>query len=632
MSLLNGNGVHAYGWLKPTLTVELVAGGSLLPNTKYYVCGVMGYTVRTYSLVGSALSDIHEITTTTTDLSIKVTHKTYRNITAFADNGDSRTLITSARHCVADTVVGAAADTIKIATGSYAGTWTVDEWVSYDQFIINTPYIDNVAVQFYTDSQYYNRPYYGGNTYQGMSVYISNVNPIDSDGLFINHLDYWDRRVYQAPDGGFANPKTYTSRPDKSTPEYSGHPELNRYGVGVYQVLNDYGAINVDLNGSTDLEEIYDEVQLSGFIYNCGYSLCGFARKPKFSLFGSLRAMAGTLLTATGVEIVHTGDFYSSDWDYDLMTFTDCAFTSMGTFSVAKCFTANNSVYFDTATSNNYSGYIRGTDLIVFGAPRFSSGFGDEITTYYDEFRAATLPISVIKDKIFRTNGSALLQQVSYNGSRFERCTLTPFYWVLNNALGNKPDVYMLQNCTIRHAYSYDWCIRFYHYAQYTYNEIKFLNVNCPDDADNHKRIIRNRDYFNLICRWYRRAEFYITDKDGTELIGVTVTITDNASNQYTDITDSNGYVFIDVLEQFDIITDDLLYSDPHTTTYYTDFVIRVLKDGYNDYQVEFSDMYTNEKQAIALQPYPSTELLQPEVELEHTEPTTIAIIEIETE
>jgi hypothetical protein len=159
----------------------------------------MGYTVQTYGLVGSALSDIHEITTTATDLSIKVTHNTYRNITAFADNGDSRTLITSARHCVADTVVGATADTIKIATGSYAGTWTVDEWVSYDQFIINTPYVDNVAVQFYTDSQYYNRPYYGGNTYQGMSVYISNVNPIGSDGLFINSLDYWDRRPWTAP-------------------------------------------------------------------------------------------------------------------------------------------------------------------------------------------------------------------------------------------------------------------------------------------------------------------------------------------------------------------------------------------------------------------------------------------------
>jgi hypothetical protein len=320
-------------------------------------------------------------------------------------------------------------------------------------------------------------------------------------------------------------------------------------------------------------------------------------------LFGSLRAAAGTLLTVGGCEIVHTGDFYASNWDYDLMTFTDCVFTSMGTFSVAKCFTANNSVYFDTNTSNNYTGWIRGTDLIIHGAPRVSSTYGDELTTFYDEFQQATIDVAVIKDKIFRTNGSTLLQQVSYNRGRYERCTLTPFYWVLNNALGNKPDVYMLQNCTIRHAYSYNWCIRFYHYAQYSYNEIKFLNVNCPDDADNHKRIIRNRDYFNLICRWYRRVEFYVQDDHGTLLPGVAIRVEDGVGNVYTGQTDSVGYAFIDVLEQMDVVTDDLLDHEPHTTTYYTNFVITTSYPDYAVHRLEFSDMFGNEQLEIGLVP-----------------------------
>jgi hypothetical protein len=601
MSLLNANGVHVYGWLKPTLTVSLVAGGSLLPNTKYYVCGVMGYTGATYNLNASPLTDIHEITTTTTDLSIQVSHKTYRNITAFADNGDSRTLITCARHCVVDTVVGAVADSIKIATGSYTGTWTVDEWVSYDQFIINTPYVDNVAVQFYTDSQYYNRPYYGGNSNQGMSMYISNVNPIGSDGLFINNIDYWDRRPWQAPDGGFANPKIYTSRPTYYTPEYSDQPVLNRYGVGVYQALNNYGSIAVNTNATITLEDIYDEVQLSGFIYNCAWSAAGYARKNKFALFGSLRAITGTSLTAGGCEIVHTGDFYQTSYDYDAITFTDCVLTSMGTFSVSKCFTANNSVFWDTSTSNTYSGWIRGTDLIIYGAPRFNSNYGDELTTYYDEFQEATKNVSVIKDKIIRTNGSALLQQVSYNGSRFERCTVTPFYWVLNNALGNKPDVYMLQNCTIRHAYSYDWVIRFYHYAQYSYNELKFLNVNCPDDVNNHKRVIRNRDYFNLICRWYRRAEMYVQDAAGANISGAAIKIVDGSLNEYNTTTNGSGYGYLDCLEQLDVVTDDLLDHEPHTTTYYTDFVITISKAGYVTQILHFDDLYLNEKQTVSL-------------------------------
>jgi hypothetical protein len=564
----------------------------------------MGYTPATYSINGSALTDIHEITTTTTDLSIKVTHKTYRSITAFADNGDSRTLITCARHCVADTVVGAVADTIKIDTGSYAGTWTVDEWVSYDQFIINTPYVDNVAVQFYTDSQYYNRPYYGGNANQGMAMYISDVNPIDSDGLFINSLDYWDRRPWAAPDdGGFANPKTYTARPYRAIPEYSGHPELNRYGVGVYQVLNDYGSIHVELNGGTNLEEIYDEVQLSGFIYNCGWSTCGYNRKNKFSLFGSLRAVSGALLTAGGCEIVHTSAFYASNWDFDAMTFTDCVFTSMGTYSANKCFTANNSVFFDTSTSNNYSAWIRGTGLIVYGAPRASQTYSDDYGTYYDSYRDLTVNIGIIQDKIFRTNGSTLLQQNTRCSVKYVRTDLTPIYWVLDYAAGNNPDIYMMENCTIRHAYSYDWVIRFYHYVQYTNNELKFLNVNCPDDVNNHKRIIRNRDYFNLNASWYRRAEIYVKDATGANISGAKIHIIDGSLNEYSTTTNGSGYGYLDCLEQKDVVTDDLVYSAPHTTTYYTNFEITISKAGYATQVLHLSDLYTNEKQTVTLLP-----------------------------
>ena len=61
-------------------------------------------------------------------------------------------------------------------------------------------------------------------------------------------------------------------------------------------------------------------------------------------------------------------------------------------------------------------------------------------------------------------------------------------------------------------------------------------------------------------------------------------------------------YVYLDALEQTDVMVESEPAGTPPTTTIYSDFVIEITKDGYNDYTVEFDNMYMNEKQAIALQ------------------------------
>lgn len=92
--------ISVYGWLKPTLELELVEGGTLLANTKYYVRGMMKYNSSTFHNCGSCMSDVYEITTTSTAKSIKITQKTYRDITAFASGGSNITTVTSTRHCL----------------------------------------------------------------------------------------------------------------------------------------------------------------------------------------------------------------------------------------------------------------------------------------------------------------------------------------------------------------------------------------------------------------------------------------------------------------------------------------------------------------------------------------------------
>ena len=53
--------ITVHGWRKPTLTLELVEGGSLAADTKHYIVGIMGYTPSTYLAIGGPTSDVYEI-------------------------------------------------------------------------------------------------------------------------------------------------------------------------------------------------------------------------------------------------------------------------------------------------------------------------------------------------------------------------------------------------------------------------------------------------------------------------------------------------------------------------------------------------------------------------------------------
>ena len=63
---------------KPTIELSLEAGGSLQPNTTYYFSGYYnGFDEPYYSIISSPAADQVSITTTTTDLSIRIIYKWY---------------------------------------------------------------------------------------------------------------------------------------------------------------------------------------------------------------------------------------------------------------------------------------------------------------------------------------------------------------------------------------------------------------------------------------------------------------------------------------------------------------------------------------------------------------------------
>jgi hypothetical protein len=294
--------ITIYGWLKPTIEVELVEGGSLLANTTYYVAGNMGFCPRTYNSVGSVPSDVHEITTTGTHKSIKITQKTYRDVQSFGDNGDGRTLVNCERHCVTD---GTYADEVKFSDGSYTGTFVVDEWVDYNSFIIDTPFVDSSSTTFYTDSVRYNRPAFNVSrpTAHGMSYYIATFEPNWKGNV-------WTRAAYQYE--GIDNPWTQTTQPNDSYGDYNQVSEISGLGTGMFETLLGYGTPYCYVDGEVTASEIQQEFVDAGFPYHCSYSEQGYTANPLFTIMAAIWFGQGSSFTLNNAVVIFGAEVWAS--------------------------------------------------------------------------------------------------------------------------------------------------------------------------------------------------------------------------------------------------------------------------------------------------------------------------------
>ena len=595
--------ITVHGWRQPTLEISLVAGGTLLADTKYYIVGCMGFPPSTYGSVGSQTTVTYDITTTATHRSIQISHKTYRDITNFADNGDSRTLITSARHCVADAVIGFNADTIKIATGSYAGTWAVSEWVDYDTFIINTPYVDNVPVQFYTDSIYYNRPKtnYGSIGAMGMAYYVHTTDPYIT-GIFTTAYN-WTRSPWGTTH--IENPTIVTAPVGSQFGSYCSIPELARYNTGIYAVLEQYGIPTIELSGQVTVQDIHDEVQSSGFIYNFGYyPTAGNAQKPGLSILAAIRSHDDSGFTITGASVTALADI-NQIYDRNLIKFYNCSINFLhSTFSMGLNFFAEKCTIFNNSTTNSFTGWIAGDGTIFYIIPRPGYSSVDVPHQHYTNlYTDLQEHYGIVQNKEYRDTGVATLWQNSYNQFKLVNVITYPFYWLFNFSV--YPDIYMLENVTINHSGTALWHFRYYSYDPVGYTiEVDHLNVDTPD-SNNVKQCI-TISKINITARFYRRVEFYVQDKDGVDIEEATIHIIDGDSNEYNTVTDIDGYAYLDCLEQKTVF----VYADPvvpvHNPaydTYYTDFVITVVKNGYQIYQETNEQLYQDTVKTIALQP-----------------------------
>lgn len=584
--------IQVWGWKKPTLEVSLVSGGTLLANTKYYVVGYMKFDPFVYNAVGSPLSDVYEITTTTTDKTISILQKTYRDITNFASAGGSVTTITSALHCLAT------GDQIKIATGSYIGTWTVTK-INKDTFTIPTAYIDNVAVQCYTDSVRYNHPTpeFGSYSNAGhiMDYFVSTTDPRVSGNFLANK---WTDPVYAYTKN--TNPVVVSAQP---TGSMAGHNALQTRGLnnGLLSAVEPYGLIYVRVDGATHtLQQIYDAVVAEGFIYSCSYS----SSQNTFFLVGCLQfgstlslSIVGTILTIIGGEIGGTNQAGVS--------LNTCLINLIPQLSQPYInITSNGSIIANNSNSNGISGIQNGVGNYYYGSPLIS---GLSNVNYTNLANGGTILANLLTDLNVIGTGSAVLMQSSYGGQIWKRNKMpSNYYTLVNSAVDYEPNVYMMEDCEIFKMGGISWHYRFYQYPAQDgkYNIVKFLNIDT-DNPDNIKQCINNRQ-INMNASWWRRLEFNFIDLDDLPVQNVSVSVVDGVGNIYSGTSDVNGYCYVDVVEQRTIFTQAMGIISTWTgayDTYYSDYDIAISKTGYENISLFIEEARDLKKQDITIKP-----------------------------
>lgn len=608
--------INVHGFRKPTLELELVAGGTLDANTTYYVCGFFAFCPYAYNNISSPLSDIYSITTSSTHRSIRITQKTYRDIQGFTDNGDGKTLVSCQRHCLTT------GDIIKIATGSYAGSWPVTR-VDYHSFLINTAFIDDTPVQCYTDATVYNKPSVS-NAAIGMNYCISKTNPYPSIGNFVK-ANNWTEPPYQN-NMRMYNPVTITSQPSQNPG--SGHINMavNKLDTGIYEdIAKEYGSVFVDVinNTATTFSDIANAVIDAGFKYNSHYSEYGYSKT--FDLLGSIRFLgADSSLSAVGTTINIYGEMFHYTAGYEAnIQLTNCLINIFpATFSANFLSTANNSVFYNGSNNSGYTRWIFGDNLTLYFGPRQGPSTSEcdvPNLTYTDKVTGLSKPYGIVQNKSFKDIGRYSYLQNTYNQTQFINCSLFAIYWILRSeAAGTNPDIYMMENCYIyttgvasdkRHIFYLGYPLT----TGYSH-QIDYLNINT--DEDDNKKICTNNTQMNMTARFFRRVEFYIKHEN-TNIEGAAVTITDGSGNEYSGVTNDSGYLYLDVLEQVYHITEsdsvETTYN-PARNTFYGDFTIRIEKEGYMDEIIRFDSMYGNEDVKVSLNTVPPAIYYQKEL------------------
>jgi hypothetical protein len=543
--------MRVYRWKKPELTVTLTSGGTLLPNTTYWIFGFFhsilgGYD--TYYGGHSPHSVPQSFTTDDSNKSISVAWKTTGNITSFSDAGSGKTLVTSPLHCLGNLYGYTTGDTITIVSGTYAGSYQIT-WVDYDSFIIDTAFsVDETSTW---------RCEIVPNSGRSFKLWMDTINPTASDGTFAGDLNSAKRTSHTPYVIGYTSTPVAVSAPFSIGEDYASMPFLNNGGRDTKQdssflYLFETGLPAFIENGTTmpTLPEFNQLFVDSGLYPNCRASSFQYNSTGSLIYYGFMEAP-----NATG-----TYNRLAMYCDY-------------GSFNCPNVIMADGSTLFGRAIGRNYCGFIAREHITTCPV---RTQFDIVPSIYSSEsFNIQKLLVSIIPNTVAQNytkqdivGGFSFYVNYPAKGSLTDSSFKNTYiYWVIRTPRAE--DGYrVMRNCSITNNFTGQTDFVVYDYMNIS-DIHHFENIDT-DRADNLKTCKMNANNSNPVdVIFWRKDKVYIN----TGITSSKLTIT-----QGSDVYEFTGTdeIEFDVKEQlsyprYNTGTDTILY----------DFNVKIEADGY---------------------------------------------------
>lgn len=549
--------VKVYRYRKPELSLTPTPGGSLSPNTTYYITGF--YTKNwTYNGVHSPFADVATFSTDSTNLSVSVYWKTTIDIEGFEDAGSGKIRVKSNSHCLVKD------NTIFIESGTYSGTYSVNTWEDYNNFLIVGSYSSDYTSTFRVDSIH--------NTMGGIVLYTSISNPFSGNdwvgdiSKFNNHI-WYPFNTNNIPITAVGNSPLYGTHQQVETSVSPPPP---------WSAVLTKGKTWIQCSGAATPAEIKQA------LIDADVTDVSYLQGDTLFVYGILQS-TGTLSFSDMTIIVHSGMFGAYD-NPTRMTLTRCSLHLLEVpYGSYMLMTANNSNFFyKVKTRYLHAGMTQVYKYAVGNSNSFISpgGIACEGMAY---------PVSNMKAQMdqsltpyWRIDCSS--KTMKFTNIEIQGGVLYLYYINSTSYLNDR----LIDGIIINNSLNYDISV------QYNNSRAVFDITNCDTTRTNNRKIVYTPYLFQSYTHvtdiyFWRKKTLKVLSEDGSVISEASVVLRGNDNIDYSYTTDLNGEVLYEVLEQKSLKAPTGYYF---TNVYIDDYSLIVRKDGYETYTSKSSFAY----------------------------------------
>jgi hypothetical protein len=572
-------GVHIARWRAPEIIVTLTEGGTFVEGSTYYVTGFFN-CAWIYNNATSIFSNVETFVPTSTHKSISIAWKVTVPIQSFADYDGGKITVNSTNHCLTS------GNTLIIESGDYAGTYTVQDWIDYNSFTITGTYSSTYTTTFRVESAH--------NLMNGIIYYIHTVEPFSGDptqGTWTGaRYTGWSHYPWS---GGYSSGPNTISAP-LALPLYGSPAQIQGtlYPPPPWCKSMEKGKVWINCYNDVTVEDI-KQACIDADILDVAY-----VEGNTFVSYGIVHYSGGSEgLSFTDMNIINYAGMIGGNGLFSFIEYTRCQVSFLEMHYGAYLFSTgyNSNFLFHNATAGPYG-----------GGPVYAYPLGENNTIISNRGLGAEALAGdlTLYNVVLNVAGNAGWLMNSYYGAeKYINCRVNNgwlYMYYIAQLWGEDSSYRMLNNfyidSPVHDITLSDW------YGGY--KDIRVRNVDTTR-TDNKKLVYFETNQSSTSkFYFYRSNDILIKDANGNSLEDVNISLEDNQSTIYEYVTNEEGVINYEVLEQYTI--QPVSGSGYGRDTFYEDWIITVSKEGYETY-VGHSVNATDIETEITLKPVVKT-------------------------